>query len=382
MAAQTDLAEMLFLDQVRLSTVLSKLEPATPRSHRRRKGLHRLNLEMGKQLGRYNARDRPTIVQAFAEADAELPGEITKLGSVSEAPEVEHIRQTGCATLGRILNANQIEEAHDYLLAMPVMIGSAPDHTNERFLSLKKVPIDKNYVCYDRLDLWSGPHLLEIATQERLLDLVQRYLGCAPTLQSINAFWSLPNRPPHHHSQVFHRDEDDSRSLTIFTLLTPVETPEEGAYYYVETSQEARLLEASLRADGVGTNVEYLSTGPFVAPMATRLFQRTARRFDGAAGTSFCADEYGLHRSVVPWSRPHLQLAIRFGTFFNEHVHSMRLSHNSRMRHIFRRVLPRWVRGIRAGHYERIERNLRRITEKPRHRYVFRYMVQALLAEL
>ncbi len=129
--------------------------------------------------------------------------------------------------------------------------------------------------------------------------------------------------------QAFHRDLDDCRSLTIFTLLTPVDVPEEGVHFYVEKSHEPALLEESLRADGVGTKIDYLLTGPFVAPMAMRLFNRSARRFHGPAGSSLCADAYGLHRFVVPRSRPKLLLELRFGTFFNEHVYDMKLDRDA-----------------------------------------------------
>jgi hypothetical protein len=381
MISRTGLAQMLSLDQARLNRVLAKLGPATYRSQRGDK-MRRLNLQVGERLAACSARERPAFAQAFAEADADLPVEISQPSSASEARQVEQLRKTGCAPLGRIFDAGQIKDILDYLRPKPVVIGAEPADSRERFAALKDVPRDKNYVCYDYLDLWSSPHLLEGATQARLLDLVQGYLGCTPTLDSVNAFWLLPNHPAHHHSQVFHRDEGDSRSLTIFTLLTPVETPEEGAHYYVEMSHDAGLLEAFLRADGVGTNVDYLSAGPFVGPMASRLFARTARRFDGAAGTSFCYDGYGLHRSVVPRSRPHLLLAFRFGTFFNEQAQSMRLSHDAPLRRVFRQVLAPLARAMRAGRYEQIEQISRRIPADLRHQYVFRYMVRALSAEI
>jgi hypothetical protein len=118
------------------------------------------------------------------------------------------------------------------------------------------------------------------------------------------------------------------------------------------------------------------------------LFQRTARRFDGPAATSFCYDPYGLHRSVVPRSRPHLLLAFRFGTFLNEQVHCMRLSRDGLLRQVLSplvragRFVDRQVRGARARRHEQIKQILRRIPADPRRQYVFRYMVQALSDEL
>ena len=95
---------------------------------------------------------------------------------------------------------------------------------------MSDVPADQNYACYDYLDVWSAPHIMSVATQDRLLDLAQGYFGGAPTLYSINAFWSFPNRQPHPYSQVFHRDWEDYRSLVAFTLLTPVDDPEDYTF--------------------------------------------------------------------------------------------------------------------------------------------------------
>jgi hypothetical protein len=242
------------------------------------------------------------------------------------------------------------------------------------------VPADKNYACHGYFDLWSSPHVLELATQGKLIDLAQGYLGCTPTLCSLNAFWALPERKADPRYQAFHRDLEDCRSLSVFTLLTPVELPEDGAYVHVEGSHDVPQLEASLRAEGVGTNVDYLMAGTFVASLATRLFHRTARRFHGPAGTSFGADPFALNRWLVPRSRPQLVLEVRFGTFFNEQAFDMMLRRNDSrgVSRLLQRV-GRWFDRDRRQHLRAIQR---RIPATPRHRYVFRHMIGALAADL
>jgi hypothetical protein len=149
--------------------------------------------------------------------------------------------------------------------------------------------------------------------------------------------------------------------LVAFTLLTPVESPEEGAHYYVETSHEVDKFKETLRTGGIGPEVaaRLSARGEEIAPLAMKLFEHTARRFDGPAGTSFCIDGYGLHRALVPQSRPRLLLWMRFGNFFNEAAYKR----------------PR-LAGDRAA----AQSVLRRIPGTPRHRYVFRYLIQALEA--
>jgi hypothetical protein len=243
------------------------------------------------------------------------------------------------------------------------------------------VPGDKNFACYAYLDLWSGPHVVELATQDRILDLAQAYLGCAPTLYSLNACWALPERLADPQFQAFHREVDDCRSLAIFILLTSVDAPEEGARHYVETSHDVPKLEASLRAEGVGTRIDYLLTGPFVAPMTMRLFGRTARRFPGPAGSALCIDPYGLHRTTVPRSRPQLLLELRFGTFFNERIFDMELVGDRGLQRTVRKALaPNFQlgAGFSRSRREQARRILQRIPASARHRYALRYLIQAL----
>jgi hypothetical protein len=123
--------------------------------------------------------------------------------------------------------------------------------------------------------------------------------------------------------------------------------------------------------------MDYLFSGPFVAPMTMRLFGRGARRLWGPAGSSICLDPYGLHRSLVPQSRPSLVLEIRFGTFFNEHACELKLVRDAGLRRMLRRAGSILDRGRRA----QVHKVLERIPATARHQYVFRYLIEALIAE-
>ncbi len=266
----------------------------------------------------------------------------------------------GCAGLGQGLDSRQVDAILRHLGTRPLLLAHFPSLTREQVASLDQVPVDKNYACYDFLDLWSSPGLIQYAAQDKFLDLAQAYLGCTPTLYSINAFWSLPNRPPHKASQVFHRDWDDYRSVAFFTQLTPVDSPEDGAHYYVETSHDIHKFERTLQEQGVeAEDVKALSTldERIIAPVAMKLFKHSARRFDGPAGQSFCTDGYGLHRAEVPQTRPRLLLWIRFGNFFNDSTYAMDPT----------RVEP----GAAA-------RIVEQIPTTRRHQYVFRHLIKTL----
>src|SRR5262249_6644311 len=152
---------------------------------------------------------RAAAAQALAAADAALPADIRKPHTDVEAADVERLRQTGCLDLGSLLSAGQAGDIQRHLAGRPLLVGRAPDRSEGQAAYLEAVPSDKPYACYGPLDLWSSPHLLEMASQDKVLDLVQEYLGCTPTLYALNAFWALPDRPADPQRQSFHRDLED-----------------------------------------------------------------------------------------------------------------------------------------------------------------------------
>jgi hypothetical protein len=359
----------LALDLSRLGRVAASLGYEPSRHLIRRERLRRINHDLGDRLARCPADGRAAAAKAFADADAALPAGIRQAHQ-SPANEVDQLRQKGCLDLGSMLGADQAADIKRHLATMPLLVGRAPGRSPAEVAALETGSPDRNYACYRSLDLWASPHLLELATRDKLIDLAHAYLGCTPTLYAFNAFWALPDRPADLSREAFHRDVEDFRSFAVFVALTPLEAPAEGGHHYVEGSHDLALLEASLRADGVRTKMEYLIAGTFVWSMSFRLFHRSARRFHGPAGTAFGFDPYGLHRSVAPRRHPQLLLELRFGTFFNEQLFDMRLDRAVGLRHLMRQLM--------APDRERARGVLARIPAAPRHQFVFRHMIRAL----
>lgn len=322
--------------------------------------LTELNKHFGNRLGGSTAETRAAVADVISRADEVLPAEIRRTGTSSNSSEAQAVRAMGCADLGVGLSEQQVRDVHRHLEGCPLLLALDAHAAKQSVASLDDVPAGQSYACYEYVDLWSSPHIMELATSDRLLDMAQDYLRCVPMLYSMNAFWSFPNRAPHPYSQVFHRDWEDYRSLVTFTQLTPVATPEDGAHYYVEGSHDAATFERMLQARNVPPEdvaLLFSRDGPAIASIAERLFSQTARRFDGPAGRSFCSDAYGLHRAVVPRSQPRLLLWIRFGTFYNSTMYRMPGTPKNR---------------------EAAQAILKRIPDTPRHRYVFRYLIDAL----
>ena len=322
--------------------------------------LAELNKYFGNRLGGSTAEARAAVADLMTRADEVLPPEIVRAGPSLSGSNAQAVRAGGCTALGAGLSTHQVSNIHRHLEGRPLLLALDAHAAKQSVASLSDVPAGQSYACYEYVDLWSSPHIMELATSERILDMAQDYLRCVPTLYSMNAFWSFPKREPHPYSQLFHRDWEDYRSLVAFTQLTPVDIPEDGAHYYVEGSHDVATFEGILQARNVsGEEVELLSSrdGPAIASIAERLFSQTARRFDGPAGRSFCSDGYGLHRAVVPRSQPRLLLWIRFGTFYNSTMYRMAVTSKNR---------------------QAAQAILQRIPDTPRHRYVFRYLIDAL----
>jgi hypothetical protein len=326
----------------------------------RRDKLHTENNRLGKYLEKCDGHQRSVVGKALIEASATLPPELKGASAGVAGPMVQTMRRQGVADLGRLLDVDQVAAIHAHLKNKPVLLSHDAHVAKDQVGSLADVPADANYACYDYLDLWSAPHILELASRPEILDLAEGYLGCPATLYSINSFWSFPNRTPHKASQVFHRDWEDYRSFVVFVLLTPVDVPEEGAHYYVEGSHEFERLRARLAEMKVGAEDTQSLLGrdeKTIAPAAMRLFEREARCVIGPAGTSFAADGFGFHRAAVPVSRPRQLLWFRFGNFYNETMYSMKL---------------------RSPDRAAAQQALARLPATPRHQYVFRYMIEKL----
>ncbi len=158
--------------------------------------IHLLNRYLGDRLKSASSRERASMQGRFVAADGVLPKDVSAARSPETTPAMQSVIATGCADLGQAWSPDQVQAVHAHLKTKRVLLCHVPNISDKSVPSLEDVPAGENYATYEFLDLWSSPHLLEMAAQDRFLDLAQAYLGCAPTVYSINAFWSLPNREP------------------------------------------------------------------------------------------------------------------------------------------------------------------------------------------
>jgi hypothetical protein len=216
-----------------------------------------------------------------------------------------------------------------------------------------------HYGSYRLADVIAAPFLPELANDARLLAIAERYLGCTPTLYSLNAWWSFPGRArPANVSQSFHRDLDDFRFCTLFLYLTDV-GERGGPHVYVRRTHRIDLLEREVaRADGgaladldpelqkaVAAGALLRGQAYGLDPAIHRLLGDLIDMIPGPAGSGLIADTYGLHMGIPPETGPRLIFWARYGTHANagrhpeaveESVLARRLSWNDLSRYINR----------------------------------------------
>jgi hypothetical protein len=172
------------------------------------------------------------------------------------------------------------------------------------------------YASYALSQSISAPHLIEFATDKRLIAMAGAYLGCAPQLYSINTFWTFPAGGFTH---GFHRDVDDFRFVSVFVYWTPVEIGD-GEIYFIEGTHDrhAVIQRVSGRSDLSDEEKAMLIGGSSYghAALYERAFGEYIKALPGPAGTAFAADTFGLHRGSKPIT-PRLCTWFRYGLYEN-----------------------------------------------------------------
>lgn len=160
----------------------------------------------------------------------------------------------------------------------------------------------RNYAfgCYELVDLLTCPHVMKMALDEGLLNLAANYLGCTPTLYSVNSWWSFPNKGVAG-TQRYHRDYDDYNFLAVFVYFTEV-TLTNGVHCYIKHTHDSDVL-----ASVLGKRLEdpLSSCETDLKPYEQVLL--------GKAGTSFMSDTYGIHRSMPLTDGDRLVMWVRYG---------------------------------------------------------------------
>lgn len=175
-----------------------------------------------------------------------------------------------------------------------------------------------------------APHLMELALDKSLLDLAGGYLGCVPSLYSINTFWTFPIADAGV-THLYHRDVDDFRFLAVFVYWTDV-TKGEGEFYYIQHSHNREWLDSEIKKyQAKPFNWSRLNVSDVEEfhkcfsdysqnndSLYEKLFRKDLQTVCGPRGTAIISDTFNLHKGSLPATRPRLVTWFRYGLYAND----------------------------------------------------------------
>lgn len=232
-----------------------------------------------------------------------------------ESQELVELRRDGIIRFPKtLLTAQQTKEVRGFLRSCPVYNAHVPGQSDgqPRYLSRWPWPTGLPRVTrflwprgYERRypfgsymlgDVIRAPHLMELFLRDDILQLAGSYLGCAPTLFSVHAWWSFPRwgvRLTH----KWHRDADDYKFLALFVYLTDVDM-RGGQHVFVKHSHRETTLRKSLADHALPDDFPF---GNYEChPSEHRIYDLNSVVCTGPEGTAFLGDTYGLHKAVPP----------------------------------------------------------------------------------
>lgn len=217
---------------------------------------------------------------------------------------------------GRLRNAAELRE---YFRALPVHKGAHLFSFEGRPQPLPNVRADFPMAGYSSDFVPKAPGLLEVLNDPSLIDLIEQYLGCVPTLYSLKAWWTFPaDKPEMTNVQFFHRDTDDGRFLTPFLYLTDV-GPDGGPYEVVPGSHSLDGMKTLLNAvpwwrSRMDVERSFIDDmGEDFSSTCEQHFKNAAVQLTGPAGSMFLVNTLALHRGIVPTQTDRLIIGAHYG---------------------------------------------------------------------
>ena len=192
--------------------------------------------------------------------------------SVKGEKIADNVGKDGIALLGNVLPARVCDDLVDYFINTDCYNAHVYSRSDKIPLRVAEIAKVFPFGSYELTDIVNAPHLLELVNHPDILSAAKNFLGCTPTVYSMNALWSFPcEDDPQRITQSFHRDVDDYRFLSLFIYLTDV-NEHAGPHQYIPKTHtvaglEGRLLKTLDSSYGVN-EVEVKNSDAFKNVMA------------------------------------------------------------------------------------------------------------------
>jgi hypothetical protein len=268
-----------------------------------------------------NLRFRHGIAAGLASAVNAL---IERQPPAPEAPSVaqaQRLADEGWVGLGQVLVPDDVAKLVAYFEQRPCFNGAVPTMSDRVPRRVGEGAERFAHGSYPLADVIAAPGLLELANRPEILSVADAYLGCTPTLYSLQVGWSFAGSPPFGEGAHFHRWDDDYKFCTLVAYLTDVR-PDNGPQMFIRRSHRADLVEAIVRDAARGRAVaidDLFQMNPSDAHdrLYGELFARLVDTIAGPAGFAFVADTSGLHKELPVLSGRRLVARAHYGLYRN-----------------------------------------------------------------
>ncbi|OJX70356.1 phytanoyl-CoA dioxygenase family protein [Magnetospirillum sp. 64-120] len=206
--------------------------------------------------------------------------------------------------LGRLVEPAQVAAIQAYLADRPARAPFLPD---KPFFAQDSIPDDVNFLDFDRADVITCPHVLDILNHPRVLSLVSAQLGGLPTLHCAIIRRSYAGRAVARENQLFHSDPWHClRFVKLFIYLSDVDDAA-GPHVYVRGSHDAEDLQARIQArvaahpaDAGRFDILLTSERKPDSVVADFFDAKDIVAMPGPAGTAFIGNTRALHKGRLP----------------------------------------------------------------------------------
>ena len=186
----------------------------------------------------------------------------------------------------------------------------------KHFKDLKNAERKKEVI--DLGDISKLSSVKKLKQNRELNELVSVYLNCPASCYRVNSWWQVPHKSQKDepsNAQMWHRDRDDFKFITLFIYLTDVDE-DSGPHCYIPKSHDPKFLEDKL-VEHKGMYSEHIlgNRHAFLNDQTIKsIFSNSEiKTWTGQKGTAFLEDTQGLHKASLPKKSPRLIMQMRWG---------------------------------------------------------------------
>ena len=202
------------------------------------------------------------------------------------------LRTHGFALLDTSLSPTVVQQLSDFMASAPCTLTTdrtSPLAPGETVIVDFQEPLAEKYAATTD-SLLRNDLVRQMMVDRGLLEIAQRYLGTAPIIDILTAWYSFPSTAPSHEAaQLFHFDLDRIRWMKVFFLLTD-QTIDTGAHTYIPGTHRDGGINPKLLAKGY-VRLEDEDVDQFHP-------RHTWKSMEAPAGSILLEDTRGLHKGV------------------------------------------------------------------------------------